>query len=117
MASGVKIGRTAVGTGENVGSAVGVAVGVNVGVWVGKAVWVRAMPVCTMAMAVFCTSVVGGAGAQAVNVTTSNAANSVFFMKSPCWFVAVVGSVTPTNEIVFTPYEFVTCPNGQLLDS
>ena len=87
MASGVKMGRTAVGTGVNVGSAVGVAVGVNVGVWVGKAVWVRATPVCTMAKAVLCMSVVGGAGAQAVNVTTSNAANSVFFIKSPFLFV------------------------------
>ena len=82
MASGVKMGRTAVGTGENVGSTM-VAVGVRVGVWVGKVVWVSATPVCTMARAVLCTSVVGGAGAQAVNVTTSNVANSVFFMKSP----------------------------------
>ena len=102
MASGVKMGRTSVGTGENVGSAVGVAVGVKVGVAVGKAVWVRATPVCTMAMAVFCTSVVGGAGAQAVRMTTSNAANSAFFMKSPFLWRALGFSPPIMNRIVFT---------------
>ena len=88
MASGVKMGRTSVGTGENEGSAVGVAVGVNVGVWVGIAVWVRATPVCTMAMAVLCMSVVGGVGTQAAKIPIMHKMSRAFLISCSFCFMA-----------------------------
>ena len=77
-----------VGISDGVGYTM-VAVGVKVegrGVAVGRVVWVRATPVCTMAMAVFCISVVGCAGAQAVSITKRDTTNNAFFISFPFIF-------------------------------
>jgi hypothetical protein len=64
--------------GAGVGVAGGVEVCKAVGVTVGRAVWVSEIPVCTMATAVFCISVVlVCVGAQSVNRTTRNTMNNV----------------------------------------
>ena len=72
-----------VGIGDGVGNTtVGVSVG-DGGVAVGKAVCVKATPVCTIVKAVPCISVGGCAGAQAASITKRDTMNSAFFMSFP----------------------------------